>query len=122
MDTVIRSHSACSSGGGDLPGEHQGTSEPGNSSGGLLSVVDERDDLDEFQVFVHEVPEFVGKDVQVHTASTRHQDCGQERVLDDAKDGPIELPLEALDLFRGLEGIPVEGALHVALGSCANVD
>jgi hypothetical protein len=43
-------------------------------------------------------------------------------VRDDATDGPIDLPLEALDLFRGLDGIPVEGALHVVFGSCANVD
>jgi hypothetical protein len=63
--------------------------------------VHERDDLDQFKVLVHEVPELKREDLKVHPPSTRHQDCRQERVRDDATDGPIDLPLEALDLFRG---------------------
>ena len=84
--------------------------------------MNERDDLDERQLFMSQVPDFIRVDVQVHPAGTCDQNLRDERMRNHAIEGVRKLHLEVLDVCRRLDCIPIDGTLNVTLGGSANVD
>ncbi len=82
----------------------------------------ERDDLDERQLFISQVPDFIRVDVPVHPAGTRNQNLPGERMRHHATEGVRKLLFEVLDVCRRLDCIPIDGTLNVTLGGSTNVD
>jgi hypothetical protein len=72
--------------------------------------MNERHDLDERQLVMNQLPDFIRIDVQVHPAGTRDQGLRDERMRNHPTDGVGKLRFEVLDVCWCLDG-----ALNVTL-------
>lgn len=83
--------------------------------------MDQRDDLDDPQILVDEVPELARATVHVHATSINRRDSGHQRSAENAPGGSVDLCQEARHLLWRLDRVPVSCALDVSVSGATKV-